>query len=65
MHEPEPFEPIEVEEIPEIQFRPSNIRVSKIENNGYVEQMKSNPFEMIPEEESGFMNATHRSEQEN
>ena len=27
--------------------------------------MKSNLFEMIPEEDSGFVNQTHRSEQEN
>lgn len=53
----EPFEEIEVEEIPEIQFRPGNVRVSKIDML-FDGQMKSNPFEMIPEaeEESGFIN---------
>jgi hypothetical protein len=60
MQEPDAFEPIEVEEIPDIQFRPSNIKISKFENG--VDHMKSNPFEMIPEEDSGFVNQTHRSE---
>lgn len=60
--QPDAFEPIEVEEIPDIQFKPSKIRVSKFDNVPFVDHMKSNPFEMIPEEESGFVNQTHRSE---
>ena len=56
----DPFEPIEVEEIPDILFRPGNVRMSKIDK-----AMESNPFEMIPEEESGFLNVTHRSTEEN
>ena len=53
MHIQEPLELIEVEEIPDIQFRPGNVRVSKIDML-FDGQMKSNAFEMIPEEESGF-----------
>jgi hypothetical protein len=51
MKEPDAFEPIEIEDIPEIQFRPSNIKISKFESG-----VNSNPFEMIPEEDSGFVN---------
>jgi hypothetical protein len=59
MHMQEPFDAIEVEEIPELLARPGSFRVGKMDND----PMKSNPFEMIPEEESGFNNQTHRSDE--